>query len=87
MPSPNPKTGVLYLLLTGYQTLIRQTIQQREGKGVIGVQQAGIRNHGYYLKIAWPLNAENKEELAQRKGNTQTKYTRRAMLMGAGETN
>ena len=62
----------------GNRSLIEQTIFQEKGKDVVRVHR---QESGYHLENAGTLNAENKDELAQRMGNTQTKYTMRGMLM------
>ena len=51
---------------------------------MVGSKLAGIRKPGTKIvtrKNAWTLETKNTDELAQRKGNTLPKYTRRGILM------
>ena len=50
--------------------------RQRCSRGSTGRNQES----GYHLENAGMLDAENKDELAQRKGNMQAKYTGKGMF-------
>ena len=70
---------------TGNQMTIRVRVRsgrsKTEAKSGVNGQESGIRNYGYHSENAGTLETINKDELAQRKVNKPTKYTRRGMMV------